>query len=99
MKRARKSTPEATEFAAFTRRILRAYGRRPMDPADLAELVELQRELEAAIRDAVRAIRQEGFSWTDIADGLGVAKQTAWERFAAGGEALAPPADSASGQP
>ena len=82
MSRSRKTKPEPTEFAEFTRRILRAYGRRTdLDPADLAELVGLQREFDQAVRVIVRAMRVTGFSWAEIGNGLGTTKQAAYERF------------------
>lgn len=33
------------------------------------------------LEEAVRRARQQGYSWTDIGGALGVARQTAWERF------------------
>lgn len=73
-----------SEFVAFSRRILRALGRRMAvsDPEDLAELLELHAELGAAIDQAVRGLRASGFSWSEIARGTGTTRQAAHARWA-----------------
>lgn len=40
------------------------------------------RKLDNALRDAVASARSRGHSWEEIADALGVTRQSAWERFA-----------------
>jgi hypothetical protein len=42
----------------------------------------LQTDIETWQRDAVRAARDGGFSWDEIAGPLGMSKQTAHEKFA-----------------
>lgn len=39
------------------------------------------RAAERELREAVKAARTAGATWQRVADALGVAKQTAWERF------------------
>jgi hypothetical protein len=74
---------ETPEYAAMVRRIVRAHGRRvaEADPEDLAELVALHVVVDQAVRTAVEGLRDR-HSWGQIARGLGVARQTAWQRFA-----------------
>lgn len=73
-----------SRYAAFTRRILRAYGRRvaAADPEDLAEMISLQRELNAAIDSAVAGLRSNGFSWAQIAEATGTTRQATHARWA-----------------
>jgi hypothetical protein len=40
------------------------------------------RKLDNALRDAVASARSRGHAWEEIADALGVTRQSAWERFA-----------------
>lgn len=74
---------ETPDYAAMLRRMVRAYGRRVADesPEDLAEMLSVRDELERAIGAAVAGQRDAGFSWAEIARGLGVKRQTAWERY------------------
>lgn len=79
-----KRERETPEYAAMLRRMLRAYARRvgDADDVDLAEMVELRDELEAAIRAAVWGQRRNhGASWADIGRGLGVTRQAAQMRY------------------
>lgn len=39
------------------------------------------RHLELLLDDAVRIAREQGRSWTEIGEILGISKQAAWERF------------------
>lgn len=77
---------DAQEFAAFTRRIIRAYDRRAeageLDPADLLDLIQTAKLFEKATTTAVAALRQAGFSWTEIGQALGTTRQAAQQRFA-----------------
>jgi hypothetical protein len=81
-KRAKK-VRENPEYAAFTRRILAAHGRRVAagDIEALRALVELSTEVDAALRAAVQGLRGFGYSWTDIANRLGVSRQAAQMRY------------------
>ena len=77
---------ENDEYAAFLRRILRAYSRRIAsgDVEALAYLAEVADELETATHDAVTGLRAYGYSWADIARPLGITRQAAQQRW--GGE-------------
>ncbi|MEV6493724.1 hypothetical protein AB0M20_34660 [Actinoplanes sp. NPDC051633] len=76
---------ETSEFDAFVRRILRAYARRVAagDVEALRSLSQLSSEVDAMCRLAVAGLRQPpySYSWSEIADRLGVTKQTAHERY------------------
>ncbi|MFJ1460993.1 hypothetical protein [Nocardia sp. N2S4-5] len=81
----RRSVVENLEFAALSRRIIRAYARRvgAADPAALAELVALQNSVDEAMGKVVAGLRAAGYSWTDIARELGVTRQAARQRWQA----------------
>jgi hypothetical protein len=81
MSRPRVETPE---YLAMLRRMICAAGRRvgDADEPDLAALVALREDLDAAIADAVRGQRSWGRSWASVASGLGVTRQSAHERYA-----------------
>jgi hypothetical protein len=82
-KRARREV-ETSEFDAFVRRILRAYARRVAgDVEALRSLSQLSSEVDAVTRLAVAGLRKVpyAYSWSEIADRLGVTKQTAHERY------------------
>ncbi|WP_052443339.1 hypothetical protein [Streptacidiphilus neutrinimicus] len=53
---------------------------RPLLAAHMAKI--LQMDIETWQKNAVRAARDGGFSWDEIAGPLGMSKQTAHERFA-----------------
>lgn len=75
---------ETTEFSAFARRIIRAYGRRIGQAGDidsLPELVALSTEIDAVIVQSVAGLRDEGYSWGDISARLGTSRQAAQQRF------------------
>jgi hypothetical protein len=74
---------ETPEFAAMVKRMVRAHGRRVAagDPVDLAPLVELRGVLEEAIGHAVAGLVEEGFSWREVGEGLGVSREAAWKRY------------------
>ena len=78
-----KRTVENTEYAAFTRRILRAYARRVAtgDIEALRSLVVFPSDVDDATREAVRGLRTFGYSWAEIADRLGVTRQSAQMRW------------------
>jgi hypothetical protein len=83
-KRTRRQV-ETTEFDAFVRRILRAYARRVAagDVEAVRSLAMLSSEVDAVTRLAVAGLRKPpySYSWSEIADRLGVTKQTAHERY------------------
>lgn len=74
---------ENSDYAAFARRVLRAYGRRVAagDIEALTHLAALSSDVDAAIRDAISGLRAFGYSWADIATRLGVTKQAAQQRW------------------
>jgi hypothetical protein len=80
-----KRAVENAEFDAFVRRILRAYARRVAagDVEALASLSQLSSEVDAVTRLAVAGLRKSpySYSWSEIADRLGVSKQAAQMRF------------------
>lgn len=78
-----KRVRDSDEYAAMLRRMIRAYGRRvgEGDPDDLADLVALREVLETVIDDAVNDQRRiTGYSWADVARGLGTTRQAAQMR-------------------
>src|SRR6266545_1844074 len=83
-KRARREV-ENSEFDAFVRRILRAYARRVAngDIEALRSLAELSSEVDAVTRLAVAGLRKSSYhySWSEIADRLGVTRQAAQMRY------------------
>ena len=74
---------ENDEYAAFARRVLRAYGRRIAtgDIDAITELNSLFEEVEAALGRAVLGLRLLGYSWAEIGTRLGVTRQSAHERW------------------
>jgi DNA-directed RNA polymerase specialized sigma24 family protein len=79
----RRRHVENDEYAAFARRVLRAYGRRIAtgDIDAITELNNLFTEVESALGSAVLGLRLHGYSWADIGKRLGVTRQTAHERW------------------
>ena len=82
-KRPKRHT-ENDEYAAFTRRVLRAYGRRIAggDIDAIADLDGLLSEIEAALSRAVTGLRDNGYSLADIGLRLGVTRQAVHQRWA-----------------
>ncbi|OJF11909.1 hypothetical protein [Couchioplanes caeruleus] len=80
-----KRAVENAEFDAFVRRILRAYARRVAagDVEALRSLAQLSSEVDAVTRLAVAGLRMApySYSWSEIADRLGVSKQAAQMRY------------------
>lgn len=74
---------ENTEYAAFAKRIIRAYGRRVADGdvEALPELIALTDELDAAAAAAVTQLRDLGYSWAEIASRVGITRQAAQQRW------------------
>jgi len=78
-----KRVVENDDYASFARRILRAYARRVGDGdiEALAALRQLCSEVDTATAEAVKGLRQFGYSWADIAARLGVTRQAAQMRW------------------
>jgi hypothetical protein len=74
---------ENDEYAAFARRVIRAYARRIADGdiEALTAMATLATDLDAAINQAVTGLREFGYSWAEIARPLGVTRQAAQQRF------------------
>jgi DNA-directed RNA polymerase specialized sigma24 family protein len=82
-RQARRVT-ENDEYAAFARRVLRAWARRVAagDIDAIADMAAATAELETAMRRAVTGLRAKGYSWAEIAARLGVTRQAAQQRWA-----------------
>jgi hypothetical protein len=80
-----KRVVENDEFDAFVRRILAAYGRRvgAGDVEALGRLAMLTSEVDAVVRLAVIGLKGAPYrySWSEIADRLGVTRQAAQMRY------------------
>ena len=79
-----KRDVETPDYVAMLCRMVRAAGRRVADgdPKDLALLLQVQAELDAAIAAGVRGMRESSDrSWSEIARALGVTKQAAAQRW------------------
>lgn len=79
----RGKTYEAPDMIAFMRRMGQAMVRRAAegDREILSALATAQRDLDRALVDAARAAHARGYSWTEIADELGISRQAARQRF------------------
>ena len=71
------------EYAAFARRVLRAYARRVAtgDIDALTAMTDLSEEIDTAIGQAVTGLRAFGYSWADIGTRLGITRQAAQQRW------------------
>lgn len=83
-KRRTRPVVDNHDYAAFARRVLRAQARRIADGdiEELGYLVGLQREMHQAIHTAIAGLRDQGYSWADIALRLGITRQAAHQRWA-----------------
>ena len=74
---------ENDEYAAFARRVLRAYARRVAagDVEALIMLTGLADEIDTAISQAVIGLRASGYSWAEIGTRLGITRQAAQQRW------------------
>ncbi|MFF5082494.1 hypothetical protein ACFY36_36075 [Actinoplanes sp. NPDC000266] len=81
----RRDVVENDEYAAFVRRIIRAFARRVAtgDVEALRDMVGLSGLLDEAINDAVIGLRAHGYSWAEIGDRLGISRQAAQQRWGA----------------
>jgi hypothetical protein len=86
---------ENDEYAAFLRRVIRAYSRRVAagDIEAIAAMNRLATDLEDATRQAITGLRGYGYSWADIAMRLGITRQGAQQRW---GDTPAPVTDDSS---
>jgi aspartate aminotransferase-like enzyme len=86
---------ENDEYAAFLRRVIRAYSRRVAagDIEAIAAMNRLATDLEEATRQAITGLRGFGYSWADIAMRLGITRQGAQQRW---GEPPQPDTDTSS---
>ena len=71
------------DYAAFARRILRAYARRVADGdvEALTLMLGLSAEIDDAIAQAVQGLRGSGYSWAEIGSRLGITRQAAQQRW------------------
>src|SRR5690349_8680957 len=86
---------ENDEYAAFLRRVIRAYSRR-VASGDIEAITAMNRlatDLEEATRQAITGLRGFGYSWADIAMRLGITRQGAQQRW---GETPEPVTDASS---
>jgi DDE_Tnp_1-associated len=74
---------ENDEYAAFARRVLRAYARRIAggDVEPLIPMFSLAAEIDTAITGAVKGLRASGYSWAEIGSRLGITRQAAQQRW------------------
>jgi hypothetical protein len=74
---------ENDEYAAFARRVLRAYARRVAtgDVEALTLMLGLSAEIDTAIGQAVTGLRGFGYSWAEIGSRLGITRQAAQQRW------------------
>jgi hypothetical protein len=74
---------ENDEYAAFVRRVLRAYARRVAtgDVEALTLMTDLAAEIDTAISQAVTGLRAFGYSWAEIGSRLGITRQAAQQRW------------------
>lgn len=81
--RRRRSVTENDEFAAFARRIVAAFGRRVAsgDVEAIRLMIDLSEDLDTAIAIAVAGLRENGYSWSEIAARIGITKQTAHRKW------------------
>ena len=86
---------ENDEYAAFLRRVIRAYSRRVAagDIEAITTMVRLADDLEDATRQAINELNAFGYSWADIAMRLGITRQGAQQRW---GDTPAPVTDDSS---
>ncbi len=79
----RRPVTENSEYAAFARRILRAYSRRIAtgDIESLTHLISLADDINDAIQQAVNGLRTVGYSRAEIGTRLGVTRQAAQQRW------------------
>jgi hypothetical protein len=74
---------ENDEYAAFGRRVLRAYSRRIAagDIDALADMADLAAEINTTMGNAVAGLRERGYSWAEIGLRLHITRQAAQQRW------------------
>ena len=77
-----KREVQNSEYAAFVGRIIRGFGKRAAGDVDvLPALLQAREQLDAAIQAAVEGCREEGFSWAEIGQRVGLTKQACYQRW------------------
>ena len=74
---------ENDEYAAFARRVLRAYARRIAD-GDIEALTLMIISPTSSTTPSARpstACASSGYSWAEIGSRLGITRQAAWQRW------------------
>ena len=86
---------ENDEYAAFLRRVIRAYSRRVAagDIEAITTMAALADDLEDATRQALNELNAVGYSWADIGMRLGITRQGAQQRW---GDTPAPVTDTST---
>jgi hypothetical protein len=81
--RGQRAVVENDDYAAFTRRVLAAHGRRIAtgDIEGLSTLAALSAQVDGALHTAITGLREQGYSWADIADRLRITRQAVHQRF------------------
>jgi hypothetical protein len=79
----RQRVTENDEYAAFVRRVIRAYSRRVAigDIDAITDMAALAADFDTAIREAITGLRERGYSWAEIAARLGITRQGAQQRW------------------
>lgn len=79
----RRRVVENDEYAAFLRRVIRAYSRRVAagDIEAIADMASVADEIAIAMHHAIYGLRSTGYSWADIALRLGITRQAAQQRW------------------
>ena len=74
---------QTSDYFHMLRRMVQAAGRRVADAdvEDLRELVAIQETVEDAIRAGIAGLREDGYSWKSIGEGLGVTGQAVYMRY------------------
>jgi hypothetical protein len=74
---------ENDQYAAFLRRVIRAYSRRVAagDIEAITTMAALATDLEDATRQAITGLREFGYSWADIAMRLRITRQGTQQRW------------------
>ena len=87
---------ENDQYAAFLRRVIRAYSRRIAagDIEAITAMARLSDHLQDATRQAITGLRQYGYSWADIALRLGITRQGAQQRWGDTTPAVTDPAST-----
>jgi hypothetical protein len=81
----RRRRVENDEYAAFVRRILRAYARRVADGdvEAMLTMTEVAAEFGALIQQAAQGLNTCGYSWAEIGSRLGITRQATQQRSGA----------------